>query len=224
MLVVFDVDGTLTQTESPTQQALAEAFIRTFDARLPCDDWSTYRRVTAPGILREAVQATFARLPTEEEEQTFQQIYTEFIAYWLFTQKDRVEVTGAVAAVERLRAAGHTVAVATGDFRESAELKLERAGFDLEDTILASGDDDDRREGILSHAILQSGGQDAFDHVVYVGDGLWDLKATRELNLPMVGIDYGHTGRLEAAGAALVIPDYEDYSLFVRCLERTRAV
>ena len=46
----------------------------------------------------------------------------------------------------------------------------------------------------------------AFRRVISVGDGLWDVRTARALQLPFVGIATGqHAVRLKAAGARTVL-------------------
>ena len=45
--------------------------------------------------------------------------------------------------------------------------------------------------------------------IVYVGDGIWDARACRQLQLPFVGVGAGaHAKKLREEGARAVFPDY----------------
>jgi phosphoglycolate phosphatase-like HAD superfamily hydrolase len=55
-----------------------------------------------------------------------------------------------------------------------------------------------------------------FKRIVYVGDGVWDAIACRELGWPLVGIAQGaHAGALTGAGAAVVLPHYPEPEKFL---------
>jgi len=128
------------------------------------------------------------------------------------------QVAGAAAMLARLRAEGHTVAVATGAWEASARLKLARAGLAIDGCVLAACDDEPDRVAILRAAIARAG--TAHDRVVYVGDGPWDVEAARTLGLPFVGIDHDATGRLGGA-ACVVLRDYADGDAFIRAARLT---
>ena len=52
---------------------------------------------------------------------------------------------------------------------------------------------------------------------VYLGDGLWDLKAARELEFDFIGIG-PEADRLLAAGANAVFPDFRDPLSVLNCI------
>jgi phosphoglycolate phosphatase-like HAD superfamily hydrolase len=56
VLMVFDVDGTLTLTGSLDAEAYARAFRSTFGAPLPGTDWARYRSPTDQGVAEEVVR------------------------------------------------------------------------------------------------------------------------------------------------------------------------
>ncbi len=55
-------------------------------------------------------------------------------------------------------------------------------------------------------------GRVEFDSVIYVGDGVWDARACRNLGWPCIGIalDPIRAARLRAEGVKDVFPNYED--------------
>ena len=59
----------------------------------------------------------------------------------------------------------------------------------------------------------------AFDRLVYVGDGIWDVRAARRLGIGFVGIGEGDREiQLREEGAEIVLPDYEDRDAFVQAI------
>ncbi|MCR4413741.1 MAG: hypothetical protein NUV77_15080, partial [Thermoguttaceae bacterium] len=54
---------------------------------------------------------------------------------------------------------------------------------------------------------------------VYVGDGLWDLKAARRLGIGFLGVAANGTARLREAGAEAVVADFADRGQVLRLLE-----
>jgi phosphoglycolate phosphatase-like HAD superfamily hydrolase len=55
MLVIFDIDGTLTRTYDLDGAPYARAFVETFGQPLPSREWTTYRHVTDRGIAEVAL-------------------------------------------------------------------------------------------------------------------------------------------------------------------------
>jgi phosphoglycolate phosphatase-like HAD superfamily hydrolase len=70
------------------------------------------------------------------------------------------------------------------------------------------------REGILEIAIRrmrERHGVSAYDRIVSLGDGVWDVSAAATLRLPFVGVGRGaRADRLRAAGARAVLGDFTD--------------
>jgi phosphoglycolate phosphatase-like HAD superfamily hydrolase len=59
---------------------------------------------------------------------------------------------------------------------------------------------------------------------VYVGDGLWDLRAARELGIGFVGVRHdADESRLRAEGAQRIVRDYRDPRRFIALLEEAAA-
>jgi phosphoglycolate phosphatase-like HAD superfamily hydrolase len=56
--------------------------------------------------------------------------------------------------------------------------------------------------------------------VAYVGDGVWDARACRNLEVPFIGIGTGEQAkRLRKEGAAFVFANFSDGDLFLRRLD-----
>jgi phosphoglycolate phosphatase-like HAD superfamily hydrolase len=135
-------------------------------------------------------------------------------------------IPGADHALERLqREAGWAVAIATGCWQASAHFKLRHAQINFTCLPTACADAWHAREEILSDAIkqAQSHYQTTFDRMVYIGDGLWDVRTTRNLKLPFVGVGAGERAvRLRNAGASHIIPDFNDFTQFLASLREAR--
>jgi phosphoglycolate phosphatase-like HAD superfamily hydrolase len=213
MLVVFDVDGTLTATGAVDTEVYAQAFVAVFGAALPTTDWAQYGSTSDRGIAEEAVRRLRLdprRLPEFEER---------FVADLrrALDRRGAAPVPGAVGVLDRLATAGHAVALATGAWQESARVKLAVAGIELGDRVLVGSDFHVAREEIIREARRRSTAT-ATDRTVYVGDGPWDLLAARALGVPFIGVDADDTGALGRAGVRHVIRDYLDFPGFLSAL------
>jgi phosphoglycolate phosphatase-like HAD superfamily hydrolase len=58
-----------------------------------------------------------------------------------------------------------------------------------------------------------------FASITYVGDGVWDVRAARELGWRFIGIAAGEQAeRLREAGAGLIVPNYCPVEAFLALL------
>jgi phosphoglycolate phosphatase-like HAD superfamily hydrolase len=58
---------------------------------------------------------------------------------------------------------------------------------------------------------------ESFACTVYVGDGVWDVRACRSVGIPFIGIGTGSRAtRLSAEGAVCVFADFSDADIFLR--------
>lgn len=211
MLVVFDVDGTLTATGAVDAEVYAQAFSAVFGVALPTTDWAQYSLPSDRGIAEEAVRRLRLdpkRLP-EFEERFVAQIGDAL------NHGGAKPIPGAIGVLDRLATAGHVTAIASGAWQRSARAKLAAAGIDIGERVLVGSDFHAAREEIVREAARQSRAQ---GRSVYVGDGLWDVRAARALGMPFVGVDAKRDGALRRAGVLQVIEDYWDLVAFLSAL------
>lgn len=153
----------------------------------------------------------FNRLPEVEE---IEKIKSHFYGLLSQAENQYQEIKGALAFIDQL--AGHDqfqVAFATGGWRETALLKTNSIGFDIEQHVFKSSNDHYSRAEITKLAMseaLSSVNNSSFSSVTYVGDGLWDLHTSNGLGIDFIGVDVHGKGRLSHAGAEKVIGDFLD--------------
>ena len=222
-LAVFDIDGTLTDTNAVDE----ECFLRAV-ADVLCLDaagllWSEAPHVTDSDLLRWLCQRYCGRpLRQGEAEETIGR-FLELLHRELRSTPERFRaMPGAPAVFGHLRESGWEVALATGGWEPSARLKLAAAGLAAEDLPLASASDAPTRPEILELAVRRtselSGG--AFSRIVALGDAIWDLEAATALSWPFVGVASGErASRLRAAGASVVLQDLADLAALHAALE-----
>jgi beta-phosphoglucomutase-like phosphatase (HAD superfamily) len=105
-----------------------------------------------------------------------------------------VAIPGAPEFLRRLRELpGAVVAIATGGWRETAELKLETAGIDYQGLAMATSSDCEARVDIMRLAEAGAAAEGPFAARWYFGDAPWDQRASRELGYRFVAIG----GRVE---------------------------
>ncbi len=102
------------------------------------------------------------------------------------------EVPGASRFLEQLRSLdGVGIAVATGCWHAEALFKLRASGLSIDGLPIASSDDSRDRKEIMTMAVNKAEhtlGCIGFEHILYFGDGVWDLQVSRSLGYDFIGI------------------------------------
>lgn len=212
-LAIFDLDGTLTDTNDVD----GECYVEAMSTELGCalnPDWTTYQHCTDAGIAHEALAGFFGRPASAREIDRLRGRFVSLLEARLAEDPSRFSaIPGAAALLPRLLEEGWHLCIATGGWGSSAEIKRRAAGL-LETVPIFSSDLHHAREGILEIAIRRMGelnGVSAYDRIVSLGDGVWDVSAAAALHLPFVGVGRGaRADHLRAAGARAVLGDFTD--------------
>jgi phosphoglycolate phosphatase-like HAD superfamily hydrolase len=222
-LVMFDIDGTLTDTMKVDALCFVRAFAEVCGFGDIDTDWSRYGHATDAGIFYEIFEARVGRLPTAEEISRFHQ---HFMNLLVEASKERpfAALPGAAQLLSLLADRGsYKVSLATGCWSDSARLKMMSAGMCYDAYPSASCDDALERDLIIKLSMQKAtshfGGP--FVSAVYVADGVWDARACRKVGIPFIGIGTGgRAAKLAAEGAVLVFRDFSDSDLFLDSLNR----
>lgn len=213
-LVMFDIDGTLTASNDLDDLAFVQTVQDIFGIATVSEDWATYTHVTDACILREICEQQLGRLPDPDEIALFQEQLLQRLAQGAVREGGVFPISGADALLKELQASPeYQICYAGGAWAASVQFKLQSAELPFADIPYAFADDHDSREGICQIALdrAQATYQQNFTHVIYVGDGIWDVRASKNLGYPFIGIASGETAQLlKAEGAKVVLPHYED--------------
>jgi phosphoglycolate phosphatase-like HAD superfamily hydrolase len=226
-LAIFDIDGTLTRTT----QLDGDCFLRAVTdelGELPIStNWRDYTHITDSGMTQQIFRDHLGRAPRDEELARVQQRFVDLLEESLAPHvQSSLQVPGAAEALAQLHDAGWAVAIATGSWRACALLKLERAGIEIDGVPTAFADDAVARTEIVATAWSRSQAAYArahFARVVSIGDGVWDVRTARALNLPFVGVrPDGRAAMLRARGVSHVLPDFADFERLLRSLREAQ--
>jgi phosphoglycolate phosphatase-like HAD superfamily hydrolase len=205
MLVIFDNDGTLCDTQEVEGRCYALAIERVTGRSLSSVDWSTYDEPTSAAIVRQLLAGDAASAQQE------QRIKDEFCRLLRQQQPlfpgDFAPLPGAIGFMAQLRAAGARVAIATGGFDAEARFKLECCGIAIDAFAHATASDTPRRRDIIALAARRAGCE--LSCAVYFGDGPWDVRACARLGIPMIGIGRRHE-QLRSLGVRHTFRDYRE--------------
>jgi phosphoglycolate phosphatase-like HAD superfamily hydrolase len=218
-LVMFDIDGTLTETMKVDEECFVRSFKDVFGFADIDTDWSHYPHTTDSGIFHDVFTSRVGRSPTEQDISRFRQHFIQLLAA-ASSQSPFAPVAGANKLLSRLAQGGsHRVSLATGGWRDSARLKMASAGMCFDDHPTATADDALDRKSIMAPSKQRAAERygESFACTVYVGDEVWDARACRSVGVPFIGIGAGSRAtRLSAEGAVRVFPDLSDADIFLR--------
>lgn len=205
-LIVFDIDGTLTDTVQIHHNAFRKAlqFIGIKDFN---NHFDSYKHHTDSHIAKTIYEASMNRLFDKSICKQFENYLYESIV------NDRItEIRGSQNMVSYLEnETEFGVCYATGSLYLPAKLKLERIGINFNSLQLVASNDIEEREKIVSTAIKNAQKHyrvRKFDRIISFGDGLWDLRTANNLSLEFVGIGNVNKEILQENGAKNHYPDF----------------
>lgn len=207
MLIIFDVDGTLVGGESADWRAFDQAISSVLGSSLDEAFFASLDEITARAIAEAAVRQAGRETGIGLEETIAEGYLSGLRAAHAADTRVFSARPQAAELLSHLRGLpGVDVAIATGDWLPTISFKLRAAGFDLSGIPIATSSDCYGRSDIIRLAAERAGR--SLDDALYVGDGVWDLKATGRLAIPFIGT--GHrTPLLEKAGAVHLHPEFD---------------
>ncbi|MCP4674381.1 MAG: HAD family hydrolase [Deltaproteobacteria bacterium] len=183
--IIFDIDGTLVQSKDFDTELYIRAVTELLGNVQIHNDWALYTHVTDSGILSQILEENKIVID-EALVGTIKSRFGELIESHL-RYNPCLPVDGAIQVLDEIRSLPDwRLGLATGGWRHTASAKLRSAGFDLDDIVMCTSDEHHARTEIMKLCLKQIGGKE--DKVVYVGDGQWDLNASRELGWGFVAI------------------------------------
>jgi phosphoglycolate phosphatase-like HAD superfamily hydrolase len=212
-LVIFDVDGTLTNTNRVDGICFEQALKKEFGIPGISLKWERYMHTTDRGIATEVLTSYFNREPDNSELERIRASLLQALREAHRTDpRNFKEVPGAARILEHLqRETDWKVAIATGCWADSALFKLRRAGIRI-DLPFASCDDAISRDEIVHRAIEKAKFHydcRNFTSVVFVGDGVWDVTTAKKLGIGFIGVSAAEKRRrLRRAGAKYICRDF----------------
>lgn len=210
-LIVFDIDGTIIDSVKVDDDCFKSTFKKLHNIDLAETNWNDFKNVTDTGLTIEIFEKWLNRKPNSLEIENIKQ---EFFKQINHRTKEIAPIKGAIEFINLI--ASHNdleVAFATGGWEETAKLKCNAVGLNLDKYLLKSSNDHFERTKIIKLTIdeaLKKHKLYTFDSVVYFGDGLWDLKTTSQLKIDFVGVDFKNNGKLKNAGCKTIIKDFTE--------------
>lgn len=206
MLAIFDVDGTICDTQVVERECFDRAIKDVTGTSLETTDWNKHVEPTSTAIVRNLL----ANDPdVQAKEDKIKHLFVSFLEEERpKSPGDFMPLPGAVTFIDRLRNEGFcTIAIASGGFDIEAAYKLNCCGISLHDYPHATSSDTPRRKDFISLSASRAGFE--LSSVVYFGDAPWDVKVCLENNIKMVGIGR-RISQLRELGIKYTFRDYSD--------------
>lgn len=211
LLIVFDIDGTLTASSNVHQSALLQA-LHEFGFDEINTDWTSYKHFTDSWIFQENLHKQFQGYNFREEftrfEALFDRAYREAVG-----NADMELLPGAQTCLTELSRAGIAYCFATGSLRSGAEHKLATFSGVTTIPLLSTSSEFMTREDIIKAAIERASHHyqtNNFQRIISVGDGIWDARTAAKLKIEFLGVATGERAEvLTAEGAIDVITDFQ---------------
>ncbi len=210
ILVMFDIDGTLLRTRGSSIRAMKRAAEKVFGTPGAFDEVECAGRLD-PQIITDALRP-YNVIPTEMQWRQFKEVY--FGALREEQSNFRV-VTGADRLIEDLRQRKNVLlGLATGNFTESAFIKIEGVGLRPEWFVAnAFGEEVPDRARLVALALERAKrwGGGPIERAIMVGDTPRDIAAAKANCCACVAVAGGRHSmeQLAKAGADLCVPSLE---------------
>ena len=224
-LVIFDMDGTLTDSFAFQENIYVRAFEQAFNLTDVRIDWASYPHTSSSYCLEAVLRERCGRDATPADSHAATQAALRLMAdIQKNTGRRTREIPGAAAAMRELQRRGYAVAIASGDWEATARHKFATAEIPLDGLPFAFCEAAHARTEIMQAARARAAahhGRADFDRVTYIGDAPWDARACRELGWPLVCIgENDHAAHLRSLGVTQVLPHYLDLDGFLQAVEQ----
>ena len=207
MLIIFDLDGTLINTIDDLGQACNHALSA---CGFPTHKIEDYPRLVGNGINKLIERA----LPEEHRQQaTVLRLREHFVPYYDAHNCDLTHpYDGIPELLQALKAAGHTLAVASNKYQAATEKIVAQLFPNTFDVVLGERDGIARKpDPQIVWDIVERTAQSAYSlelrgkGILYIGDSLVDAETAKAANLPFIACTWGFctTEQLQTA-----VPDY----------------
>lgn len=199
-LVIFDVDGTLIDSQRHILGAMEQAFAAI--------GWPCPPREAVLGIVGLSLPEAMARLAPEAPGPALVQAYKD--GFNAIRANDAPPLyPGARAALERLASRGMTLGIATGKSRRGLTHMIEAHGLGAVFATTQVADDHPSKPhpSMILAALRETGV--AAHRAVMIGDTSFDMDMGRAAGVQCIGVSWGYHPRAALMGADALIDGFE---------------
>jgi phosphoglycolate phosphatase-like HAD superfamily hydrolase len=212
--VIFDIDGTLTNTTAIDDRCYTQAITDCFGFSDFNTNYGHYEHTTDSGIIHQLFMERKRRSCTTAETDAFIHHFCTLLEQAHAERADHfLEIPKAGKIIRQLCGQPDLkIGLATGGWQQSALFKLRCAGIDIGACSAASfAQDALARRDIIGGTIRKMNERHQaappLSDIIYVGDGRWDYQATLQLGIKFIGIE---NEKLAHLSDIVRISDYDD--------------
>lgn len=210
-LLIFDIDGTLIDSVSGYHEVIVNAMSDMGIAEIDTN-FNALKHHTDSYALKYNYESFFKKeLPV-----TLLNNFENLIVKYLQSQPKTIAIKGVSEVLIHLENSEYAFAFATGSLPESAILKMNSAGLEMDAALLATSKTSYSREGFVLEAIEKAKSYynvTDFEQIISVGDGIWDLKTAQNLNLEFIGIGAKNKALMQANGMQYWFEDFTNFEI-----------
>ena len=212
-LIVFDIDDTLTQSEVQHQASFINA-MHHFGIKDINEKWEEYDHMTDSFILKENYERNLSAPFSLQFVGEFETRMTEAI----LKLPPVTEIAGAKKAIQNILShPDWGLGFATGSFAKPALLKLQQASIPADPQLVVGSNAHYRREDIVQ-ASINSAKEfyqvPDFQHIISVGDGLWDWQTAQNLGIHFMGFGGKFGNDFPSKNHSVFIKDWREFDLY----------
>lgn len=207
MLVVFDVDGTLIDSQHAITAAMAEAYLQN---GFPAPTREAVRAIVGLSVA-EAIAVLSEGAPEHPLEAIGEAFRQNYKRGRLVSPDGSAPYPGAIEALDALAARGDLLlGLATGNSRRGVEHFVSRHGLERHFVTRQTADDAPSKPhpAMILQAAAEAGVRP--EEAVMIGDTTFDMLMARSAGARAIGVDWGYHApdRLLAAGAERVVSSF----------------
>ncbi|MDG2151231.1 MAG: HAD hydrolase-like protein, partial [Polaribacter sp.] len=221
--VIFDIDGTLTDTTKVDDKCYIESYESLFKVSIKGVKWSEIKNVTDWGITEELVEDKLNRTVTKEDILNLKKLFLSKLKHEFIVDKSKfAEIRGALKFYQSLlKESEYEIGIATGGWEETANFKLDTIGINPHEVAYSNSNKFKNREHITLDVIEQLNAISSVkpNEIIYFGDGKWDFETCKNLGIRFIGIDNNNNRKLEGYGAKEVYNNFESYEIIVNSIK-----
>lgn len=212
-LIIFDIDGTLTDSVAIYHKVVIDALKLMGIGKIDTDFYH-YKYHTDSYTLKFNYENFYKKPISENLLVDFEQILEDELKKYPPVK----EIKGAKECVSTLLKTDYAVAFATGSLPKPAILKLEQCEIWHDPSLIATSKISYDRETFVLQAI-----EDAkayfkicqFDQIYSIGDGIWDLQTAQKLQLDFIGVGNKQKNELLKSGCKIHMEDLTELTSYL---------
>jgi len=220
--IIFDIDGTLTNTTKVDDECYIDAFEALFTTSIKDVKWNQLSNVTDWGITEELILSKLKRKSSSEEILSLKKLFLKNLSDEYVSDKTQFkEIKGASSFYKSLLNNNKLkIGIATGGWEETANFKLKVIGINPKNVSYCNSNQFKTREEITLDVIkqLNSNSDIEPEEIIYFGDGEWDYKTCQKLNVRFIGIDSQNNGKLRNKGALEVYNNFQRSEMILKSI------